>query len=349
MSKKSLFDRINCIIGDNFFFYALEETIKKSLMKTYSLSQITKEFVFDDDNAEKLNKALFPNIFDIEPKIVILRNVKNKFISYAIDNLETTKNIYLIIEIEKEKYDARVKVFKELEKNKCIHFAGFAFYDKDDILLNIAFNKMEELLEINIPNDIRQFIINYVPKTEYDNKPIHNLNRIYYELKKISSINKTITLDSCKNLITYQQIYYNIFDISQALENNDLEKILKIIDTCVVNIGDAKQLLSFILSEIKIICSIQDKINMPFNILYKDITENSFKYEMLDDSEKQQDKKILHPYRLKKILEKKNSSYFKNCHNNLKLCLNAYNDLNYYYYDNFKVPIVKLCLNLINS
>jgi len=337
----SVFNKIDCILGDSFFFKAAEIELEKILSEQYNMKNIMKDFVFIGDDSSKLNQSLLPNIFDLEPKIVILRNIKSKFIESAINNLKTTKNVYLLIEMETEQLDKRVKVFKELEKNNCIHNLGFAYYNEDKIFL--AFNKMENILGINIDDDIKQFLIDYVPKLELNNKPIHNLNRIFSEIKKINSYG--ISLEACENLINKQK-YVNIFSITEALANKNAKLVLEVIDNHITDLNSSKQILSLIISEIKIICSIKN-VDLPFNQLYENINDKSGNYNLLEDIQKENKYKPVHPYRLQKILEKKNTSYFKNCDKNLELCIKAYNDLNEYYQDNFTVPIIKLCLDII--
>ena len=343
-------NRVDCIVGDSFFFQAAEKHIIGKLAEEHKTT-VNKEYVFAEDNISKLNYALLPNIFDIEPKLVILRNIKDKLLTDAIKSLNFSNNVHLLIEIEKEKYDKRVKIFKELEKNGCIHNVGFAYYpDKTNDILNVAFSKMEEMLQCSISNDVKDFLMEYVPKTTFQDKTIHNLNRIFSELKKAYYYNgDEILLNDIKELVTYPQKHYELFDITQALSSNNLGLAINIIDSYVHNIEDARRILNLILSEIKIICQIVDKTNVSESELYKYLTRKGNGFDLLEDKEKNGfETKVLHPYRLHKILEKKHTSYFKDCHKNLKLCINAYNDLGYYA-DGYKVVLYKLLVNIIGA
>lgn len=345
-----IFDRIECIVGDSFFFQAAEKNIEHNLIDQYNISRIEKEIVSKDDSIEKFNSALLPNIFDIEPKIVVLRNIKYKLLSAAINSLKTTENVYLIIEIEENNIDGRVKILKELEKNKCLKLLGFAYYNdkKSDNLFNQAISVMGKMLNYEIKDEAAKALYEYVPKIEYEGKPIHNLPRIFMEFKKLKHI--SIPNEEYKNLISQPQIYYNLFDISQSLFNKNMEVSINIIDNYVIDAQSARQLLALIMSEIKIICLIKNITDLEFSALYKEVNEILKTYEILDDSENiNVEYKSIHPYRLQKILEKKNSSYFKNCDNNLKLCIDAHNDLNYYYQNNFKIPLIKLCAQLCSD
>lgn len=336
-----IFDRIDCVIGDSFFFISAEDEIRKNLCEQYNVKAVNQEFIFSDDGVEKLNTALFPNLFDIDPKIVILRNIKNKFIEFAVKNLKYSNNIYLLIENETDQIDGRVKIFKTLDQHQCVHNVGFAYVDKTNDVLNLAFDKMEKMLNVKIDDKIKLFLKKYVPKIERDNKPIHNLNRIYSEIKKCNN-----SIEICKNIISHPQTYQNIFEITNALSTKNFDLMLNVIDNHVVDIGSAAQIISLINSELQIICKIKDRKNIPFSDLYDEINKEMKNYDIEDNNYKKYDKKPLHPFRLKKILEKKNTDYFEKCDRNLQLCVDAYNDLYYYYINNYKLLVIKLCYQI---
>jgi len=339
-----IFDRVNGIIGDSFFFKAFENTIEKELIKKYNVSNITKDFIFNDDKIDRLYSSLMPHIFDIEPKMVILRNVNTRFLSYALDSLKSTENVYLLIENEGEKPDGRSKVFKVLGKNDCLLILGVPYCNNDNI--EIAFDEMEEMINYKIDNNIRNFFKKTIPKKEYNNKPIYNLNRIYNEIHKIFMIDHELSLDLCKNMVVKHQEYQNIFDITQALADKNCKKCIDIIDYYITDINSAKYILNFIESELKIICSLYQNNSKNFENLYQNININIDKYGLIDVENDKTEIKKIHPFRLKKILEKQNSDYYKNCLENLKLCMSLYNDLYYYYYDNYKIPVIKLCAQI---
>jgi len=340
-----LYDRINCIIGDSFFFKIIEKEIEENIKNKYKINSINKEFILEHDNVDKINSSLLPSLFDIEPKIVILRNMKNKLLLQAINNIRSTTNVFIIIEIEKDQYDKRMKIFKELENRNCLCNLGFAYYKNNDKVLDLAFNRIESELECKINRDVRKYLSEYVPKSEFNNKPIHNLNRIFNELKKCCYINKDININICNELIAYPQKYYNIFDITNFLASKNLEKSLDIIDIYATDINEAKNIILFILSELKIICNIADIKNLEFDILYSRLNDINNSFEMMDDIENNREFKKIHPYRLKKILEKSNSDFFNNCFDYFDICLEAYNNLNYNQ-NNYKIVLSKICLEL---
>lgn len=340
-----LYDRINCIIGDSFFFKIIEKEIEDNIKERYNINSINKEYVFEYDNIDKINSSLLPSLFDIEPKIVIFRDIKNKLLLQAINNIRSTINVFIIIEIEKDQYDKRIKIFKELENRNCLCNLGFAYYKNNDKVLDLAFDKMENELGCKINKEVRKYLSEYVPKSDFNNKPIHNLNRIFNELKKCCYINKNIDINICNKLVAYPQKYYNIFDITNFLSSKNLEKSLDIIDIYATDINEAKNIILFILSELKIICNIADIKGLEFNVLYSKLNDINNSFEMMEDVDNSREFKKVHPYRLKKILEKRNSDFFNNCFDNFEICLETYNNLNYSQ-NNYKVLLSKMCLQL---
>jgi DNA polymerase III delta subunit len=333
------FDKIECIIGDSFFFLAAEKQVLDHLKIKYNTQNIEKTIIDKSNNID-----LMPSLFDFNPKLIILRNPNSKLLNMAYQNIIDFNNLYLLIEIESEKYDSKIKLFKSLEENNCITTFG---YCNDLKKLNSAFEYMQLLIGVKINKEIRDFLKNNISKMDLNNKKIYNLNKIFNELKKVYLYDRELNVDETdlKEIINYNSDC-NFFDITNSIIDKNQDLFYNIIDTYVLNHNDAKKLMNFIISELKIMCLIKEKTHLDIKEIIDFVNNSHFKYKVSFDDDVDHDKKEIHPYRIRKILEKKNSSFFNNCYNNLKLCIDVYEDLNNIYYNNFRIPLYSLFFKL---
>lgn len=329
------FDKIECIIGDSFFFKAAEKQVVDHLKSKHNSQNIEKTIIDKNNNYD-----LMPSLFDINPKLIILRNPNSKLLNDAFKNITDFNNLYLLIEIEGDKYDSKIKLFKSLEENNCITVFGYC----DNIeKLNAAFGHMELLLNISINEEIKSYLKDNISKLDLNNKKIYNLNKIFNELKKVYFYDRDLNVNKkdLENIINYD-IDCNFFDITNSIINKDEKLFYNIIDKHIVNINEAKKAINFIISELKIMILTKEKSYLDLKGITDFINSKKYAYNIEFDENISIDKKEIHPYRIKKILEKKNSNFYNNCYNNLKICIDVYEDLNNIYYNNFKIPLYSL-------
>lgn len=76
------FDKIECIIGDSFFFIAAEKQVIDHLKIKYNTKNIEKTIIDKNNSID-----LMPGLFDFNPKLIILRNPNSKLLNMAYKNI----------------------------------------------------------------------------------------------------------------------------------------------------------------------------------------------------------------------------------------------------------------------
>jgi len=339
--KKTQHKNIEAFVGDAFFFPIIEEEIIQNLQK----NDVDKIVIESSEQLDAQKLMLESAFFTFKYKMVILRNPKTEDINKMVKIMSRTIDTFCLIEIEADSYDQRIKVLKELAADDLIYHIGIPYLNKPEVL-KMALDKMSKLLDCTLDGEVRGFLTEYTPKKITGDKPVHNLHKMFSEVKKAYLVDGSdITLETLQNTFGERQQYAVIYDITSSLADKDLKSAFNIIDLHVNDLNSAQYVMRLIMSELKIMSQLKD---VPSNMSDKQIAEflnQKYDYDFIDI-----DKKVgafsMHPFRIKKILEKKGTDFFQRSEEYLSFCSIMADNLDKVYIENYKVPLFVVALHV---
>ena len=122
------YKNIEVFIGDEFFFDFIEE----ELIETLKYDNL-KKHIISSDNFSDFDNAVTGIFSFLHFNFIILRNPTAKEINHCVPIITKNQHSFMLIEINADDYDHRIKLLQELEKEDCLYKVGVASSDKLDV------------------------------------------------------------------------------------------------------------------------------------------------------------------------------------------------------------------------
>ncbi len=333
---------LRCYVGDRFFIdMAILDALKRAREE---FGDVDGPMVIDcgRDGVDRkaLMPLLIPSIFLPAKVIAVIDPPKD-----VMETLEAAcgenSPIFAIIGIDSDDYDKRLSILKKMEKDGRVFVYGYiqastrGKFNKSIAMMKdadgVEFTKgASDALFEGVPKILRKIKSG---KSKSD-KLTHRLTRVRSELLKAQAhrgFGEKVREEDVFAVLSKSGGDINTWDLVSAITSGDVDESMRLMGKTTMDEGTSRLLLGAVASEVRLINLIADAIELrrmraDAKLILGEIGGKMDGYELWEPMEGSKKKPAQSWYRIKKLLEKRGSSVWKNRAEALDVCADAYRD-----------------------